>query len=58
MTRKKLRRLELTAGAQRGKVKPGIWAANEALRKTERKLAEQAEVAYRRTVTDWQAKRR
>jgi hypothetical protein len=53
-TRKKLRRLELTAGAERGKVKPGIWSTNNAMRTAERELAQQAEVAYRRTVADWQ----
>jgi transposase len=58
LTKKKIRRLELTAGAQRGKVKPGIWATNEAMRKAERELAEQAEVAYRRTVADWQAQKK
>ena len=55
LTRKKLRRLELQAGAERGKVKPGIWATNKAMRDAERDLARQAEVAYRRTVADWRA---
>jgi transposase len=32
LTRKKLRRLELQAGAERGKVKPGLWAAKTAMR--------------------------
>lgn len=58
LTRKKLRRLELTAGAQRGRVKPGIWAANKAMRRAERELARQAEVAYQRTVADWQAQKK
>jgi len=58
LTRKKLRRLELTAGAPKGKVKPGIWAANKAMREAERELARQAEVAYRRTVADWQAQKK
>jgi transposase len=55
LTAKKLRRLELTAGAgsQRA-TKSGLWAANAALRTAERELARQAEVAYRRTVADWQ----
>jgi len=54
LTRKKLRRLELTAGSgsQRG-TKTGLWAANGAMREAERELARQAEVAYRRTVRDW-----
>jgi transposase len=55
LTKKKLRRLELTAGAPKGKVKPGIWAANTAMRQPERELAHQRELAYRRTVADWQA---
>ena len=61
LTKKKLRRPELAAGAPRGEVKPGIWAANKAMRKAERELARQAEVAYQRMVADWrrtQAKRR
>jgi hypothetical protein len=55
LTKKKLRRLELQAGAERGKVKPGIWSANKAIRTAERDLAQQAELAYQRTVADWQA---
>jgi transposase len=58
LTKKKLRRLELTAGAERGKVRPGVWSTNKALGKAERELAEQAEIAYRRTIADWQAKRK
>jgi transposase len=58
LTKKKLRRLELTAGAERGKVKPGIWASNKALGKAERELGEQAEVAYRRLVADWQSQKK
>jgi hypothetical protein len=55
LTKKKLRRLELLAGAPKGKVKPGIWATNEAMRQAERELAQQAERAYQRSVADWQA---
>ena len=55
LTKKKLRRLELKAGGQRGQVKPGIWAANKAIRTAERELARQAELAYQRTVADWQS---
>jgi transposase len=55
LTKKKLRRLELQAGAPRGKVTPGIWSTNQAMRTAERELAEQAEVAYKRTVADWHA---
>ncbi len=56
LTKKKLRRLELTAGApsQKG-AKTGLWAANAAIRDAERELASQAEVAYQRTVRDWHA---
>ena len=55
LTRKKLRRLELRAGAERGKVAPGLWAANAAMRDAERELARQAEAAYKSTVADWRA---
>jgi transposase len=56
LTRKKLRRLELTAGApsQKG-IKSGLWKANDAMRQAERELARQAETAYQRTVRDWHA---
>jgi transposase len=54
LTKKKLRRLELLAGAPKGKVKPGTWAANMAMRQAERELAQQAERAYERSVADWQ----
>ena len=55
LTRKKLRLLELTAGAPSRKgTKTGLWAANDAMRRAERELARQGEVAYRRTVADWQ----
>jgi transposase len=55
LTRKKLRRLELLAGAPKGEVSPGIWSANKAMRQAERELAEQAERAYQRSVRDWQS---
>jgi transposase len=56
LTRKKLRRLEITAGAKRYTAKAaGIWSANDAVRQAERELARQAEVAYARTVRDWHA---
>ena len=55
LTRKKLRRLELQAGARRGEVRPGIRSANKAIRQAERELAEQAERAYERSVRDWQS---
>jgi transposase len=56
---RKLRRLELAAGAPRRKPGPKanpIWRADNELR-AERRIAEQAEAAYRRLVTDWQATR-
>lgn len=56
LTKKKLRRLEITAGAERYTQKAtGIWAANSAVREAERELARQAETAYARTVRDWHA---
>ena len=55
LTRKKLRRLELKAGAPKGKVEPGIWSTNVAMRRAEQELARQGEQAYKRTVADWQA---
>jgi transposase len=57
LIRKKIRRLELRAGAERGKVAPGLWAANKVMREAERELARQAEVAYQRTVADWRAQK-
>jgi transposase len=56
LTRKKLRRLELTAGRPRNAPEAaGIWHANDAIRQAERELAHQAETAYARTVRDWHA---
>ena len=56
LTKKKLRELELTAGAKpRTKAAAGIWSTNRAIRDAERALTEQAEVSYRRMVTDQQA---
>jgi transposase len=55
LTKKKLRRLELTAGAPRKRGRPGIWSTNQAMREAARELARQAESAYQRTVRDWQA---
>jgi transposase len=56
MTRHKVRQLELAAGAPPRKGVRGI-AGNKspAVREAERGLARQAEAAYRRLVTDWQA---
>jgi transposase len=56
LTKKKLRRLELSAGHQRHTPQAaGIWHANEAVRQAERELAQQAELAYQRSVRDWHA---
>jgi transposase len=55
LTAKKIRRLEITAGAPRWQDRRGVWAANRALRDAERDLARQAEHAYAQTVRDRQA---
>jgi hypothetical protein len=56
LTKKKLRRLELTAGAPKYATSArGIWSTNEAIRKAERRLAEQAETSYKRLVIDQRA---
>jgi len=58
LTNKKQRQLELTAGAPaRTKAAAGIWSTNRAILHAERALAEQAEVSYKRMVTDQQAGR-
>jgi transposase len=57
LTQRKLRRLELLAGAERrrsgGRPKKGA-PSSKAQEAAEVELARQAEVAYRRLVTDWQ----
>lgn len=56
LTAKKLRRLEITAGANKYSAEAhGIWKANLAVRTAERALAEQAEASYARMVRDWHA---
>jgi transposase len=59
LTRKKLRGLELRAGAERHPGRRDLPTKNaysqRAERARERELSEQAEVAYRRLVTDWTA---
>jgi transposase len=55
LTKKKLRRLELAAGAPRYQGGRSVWSTNDAMRRAERELALQAEVAYQRTVADWHA---
>jgi len=53
LTAKKIRKLELKAGApRRTEAAAGIWSANRAIRQAERQLAEQAEVSYKRMVQD------
>lgn len=57
LTQRKLRRLELHAGAPRRKPGPKsatVWKSPKEQRR-ERELQEQAELAYRRLVADWQA---
>ena len=56
LTKKKLRRLEITAGAPKHtKSAAGVWSANDAVREAERELARQAETSYKRLVQDQQA---
>jgi transposase len=56
LTAKKLRQLELKAGAPRNtKAAAGISSVNRAMRTAEKQLAEQAEVSYKRLVQDQQA---
>src|SRR3954452_24209899 len=57
LTKKKMRRLELTAGAPRYRGGRGVWSTNDAMRQAERELALQAQRAYERTVKDWQQKK-
>ncbi len=53
LTRKKLRQLELTAGApRRTRQVAGTHATRELMRTAERELAQQAETSYRRMVAD------
>jgi transposase len=56
LTRKKLRRLEITAGAPKyTRRAAGIWATNDLMRTAELELARQAETSYKRMVQDQQA---
>jgi hypothetical protein len=55
LTKKKLRRLEIAAGSPKYPGRTNIWSTNVAMRQAERALAEQAELAYKNTVRDWQA---
>ena len=56
LTKKKLRRLEITAGAPKyTRATAGTWSTNLMMRDAERALAEQAELSYKRMVQDQQA---
>ena len=56
MTRNKIRKLELLAGAPPQKGRHGIAGGkSKAVFDAERELSRQAEAAYRRLVTDWKA---
>src|SRR5437868_10120409 len=56
LTRKKLRRLEITAGAPKyTRRSAGIWSTNNLMRNAELELARQAEASYKRMVLDQQA---
>ena len=56
LTRKKLRRLEITAGARKNtRQAAGVWSTNAMMRQAERELAQQAEASYKRMVQDQQA---
>src|SRR5436190_1935401 len=53
LTRKKLRRLEITAGARKHtRRRAGIWSTNDLMREAELQLACQAETSYQRLVQD------
>jgi transposase len=56
MTRNKIRRLELIAGAPAQKGRKGIAGGkSKAVYEAERELSRQAEAAYRRLVSDWRS---
>jgi transposase len=53
LTRKKLRRLEITAGAPKNtRRSAGIWSTNQLMRQAERELAQQAQASYQQLVQD------
>jgi transposase len=54
LTAKKMRRLELAAGAPRWRGGRDVWSTNSAMRDAERALALQAQHAYERTIKDRQ----
>jgi transposase len=56
LTKMKLRRLEITAGAPARKGKPsGVWVTHQKMRQAEKELAAQAQASYERMVRDWNA---
>jgi transposase len=56
LTRKKLRRLEIAAGAPKyTRRAAGIWSTNDLMRTAELELARQAELSYKRMVADQKA---
>jgi transposase len=57
LTKKKMRRLELQAGAPPLQGGRAVWSTNAAMRHAERELALQAQRAYERTVKHWQQHR-
>ena len=57
LTNKEMRRLEITAGAERWQGGRDIWSTNQAMRQAERELALQAQRAYERTIKDRQAEK-
>jgi transposase len=54
LTKKKMRRLELQAGAPRWQGGRSVWSTNDAMRHAERELALQAQRAYERIIQDRQ----
>ncbi|HYY42832.1 MAG TPA: hypothetical protein VE775_08890, partial [Pyrinomonadaceae bacterium] len=54
LTNKKMRRLEIRAGAPRWQGGRSVWSTNQAMRDAERELALQAQRAYERTIKDRQ----
>jgi transposase len=56
LTRKKLRHLEITAGAPKNtRRSAGVWSTNDLMRQAERELAQQAKTSHKRSVQDQQA---
>jgi transposase len=56
LTRKKLRRLKITAGAPKNTLHAaGTWSTNLLMRQAERELAQHAEASYKRMIQDQQA---